>query len=501
MSNTIWSFARLDQQLFAAAAFAVACTQKQQESLINGQAWPHDDIDEAVSDDDSVRPRDLVQSLGKEKLQRKFLNRLAEIFARQKTPQNCKSVGSGAATDADHVTATMLSVQASKPVVYVAKNAGLDAEDKQMLSALQLWIRTLAICGQRRRPEDDNMWHRLVAFNKPRLQFYVQEFAKVNDNCKCEAVVVLQRLCEAYNSCSTSSPEDLAEIVAKAYDLRYRTPVYLTSRHIKFIGLLSRLRAAWETLQEYAMHHAACKDIELCDIYAAKPIEIPRKQIRKGLEVLCKSLVSHSGVTREFKRCKRLRLHTHAEMQLLLFFSCKENQSKGLEFLPYVGSSKKTCWLCEQMLRGHGYFRSRGTHGKVSAHWTVQTDSHIAASSLLTLVEGLYHIQEILVKKACAPCCAHRRALAESTAAVTTSSSVATIAKNTHRRRSRKQSLLSSNKASKHEEEALEIFGKFLNDITAMRLQYQLILLAHTLYLFECTKSGREWKEWDPAQL
>ena len=218
------------------------------------------------------------------------------------------------------------------------------------------------------------------------------------------------------------------------------------------------------------MHYAACKDIELCDINATEPIEISQKQIRKGLEVLCKSLSDHIGITKELKRCKRLRLHTHAEMQLLLFYSRAENQSKGLEFLPYIGSSKKTCWLCEQMLRGHGYFRSRGTHGKVSAHWTVQTDSHIATQSLLTLIEGLYHIQEILVEKACAPLRTHQRAAAESTAAVTTSGSAATIAKIRHRKRSRKQSLLPQNEATKQKEGAPEIFGRFLSDVTAIRL-------------------------------
>ena len=470
MSNTIWSFARLRQERLAAAAFAVACTQKQQETSDVAPTCTPDDVDDAVSDDDSVRPRDLVKSSGNERLQQKFLNRLAEIFARQKTPHNCASARTGAATDADHVAATMLSFKADKPVVYLAKNAGLDGEDKKLLAALQLWLRTLVLCGQRRRPEDDKMWQRLVEFNRPRLEFYVWEVAKVKDHGKCESVVELQHLCEAYNRCSTSSREDLLNIIAKAYDLRYRTPADFAPRVLKFIGLLSRLRAAWETLQEYAMHHSACKDIELCQINAAEPIEIPQKQIRMELDLLCKGLSNRTEITKELKRYKRLRLHTHAEMQLLLFSSCAENQSKGLEFLPYIGSSKKTCWLCEQMLRGHGYFKSRGTHGKVSAHWTVQTGHQLEIHSLLALTEGLYHIQEILVDRACAPLRTHRSAVAESTAAVTTSRSAASIAKIRHRQRSGKQSFLPKNEATSHEEGTPKIFGKFLYDITAIRL-------------------------------
>ena len=66
--------------------------------------------------------------------------------------------------------------------------------------------------------------------------------------------------------------------------LRYRIPAYLKPKHIRLIGLLSRLRAAWETLQEYAMHYAACKAIEFRVVKAPHPIAISQKQVRKELE-------------------------------------------------------------------------------------------------------------------------------------------------------------------------------------------------------------------------
>ena len=470
MANDIWSFASLNRPRFAAAALAVACTQKQQDIEAPNAARDDDDSDDDVSDSDSIRPRDLVRSSGKEVLQQKFLNRLAEIFAKQKTPHDRRSARNTAIADADHAAATVLVFEADDLVVYVAKNAGLDDEDKKMLSDLQRWMRALALSGHRRPAEDDILWCRLMEFNRLRIKFYVRELAKVKDRGKCDAVVALRHSCETYVSCASKSPEDLMIIISKAYNLRYSMQSNTPRKVVKFIGMLGRLRAAWETLQEYAMHNVACKRIQLRDVPTSEPVKIPNKQIKQELEKLRRGLSSEVEIRKELEHFKTLKLYTHAEIQLLLLSGEAKTRSKELEFVPYIGSSKKTCWLCEQMLRGHGYFRSRGTHGKVSAHWTVQPNSNLEAQSLFTIKGSLCHIQEILSVRALTPLPKQRPAVAESTAAITSSKSAATVAKMKRRRQGHKQSAQTRNEATENDERPLEIFGKRLNDIRAIRL-------------------------------
>lgn len=62
-------------------------------------------------------------------------------------------------------------------------------------------------------------------------------------------------------------------------------------------------------------------------------------------------------------------MNVHAEMMLLTYLVYSENTRS--EVFPYLGVSKKTCFLCGHMLRTIGQFEARGNHGKCYSKWTL----------------------------------------------------------------------------------------------------------------------------------
>ncbi|KAK5711682.1 hypothetical protein LTR17_018263 [Elasticomyces elasticus] len=388
--------------------------------------------DEELSDDDSIHPRDLVSSGGEAKLQQKFLNRLAEIFARQKTPPRSRAVGSS--TDADHVSAAILGFKDAAPCLYVAKNRGLDDEDKVLLAKLQTWLRAVSLTRQRRDAEKDNFWLTLMEYNSSRLEFYVTQIANMESLGDHASVQILQEKCKKYAVNSEPSESNLMSIIADAYTLRYNAFPGIRQRAVRAIGFLTRLRAAWETLQEFAMYYPSCANLELQHIEGSGVVKVPISIIRRELDNLQQGLSTGIAAGHGKKPWKHLELHTHAEIQPLLYYGRHKHAPDFTQFVPYMGSSKKTCWLCEQTLRHQAGFSSRGSHGEVSPHWTIETKSLLGPKFLNTLVESMYAIQEALVARVRGPPGPHQVAVPQSTPAVTSSGSARTIA-NMNRRR------------------------------------------------------------------
>lgn len=464
MSNAVWSFPRLKRERFAAAAIAVSSTQKQQPFPVVTSKWRPDD--EELSDDDTVRPRDLVASGGQLALQKKFLNRLAEILARQKTSPSTRAQIS---TDADHASAAMLGFKSRVPRIYVAKNVGLDRDDQIFLTKVQAWLRAISLLGQRRDIEEDHFWSSLIEYTQSRLEFYVSELADIKGISSHTSVRKLQDSCKGYKAGSESPTLSLTPIIVDAYHLRYKPLPQLRPKVVRLIGLLSRLRAAWETLQEFAMHHVFCRYIELHPIEASELIEIPINNIKLELEGIQQGLSTKVLATTR-KRKKPLVLYTHAEVQLLLFFGGLNQAADSTKFIRYVGSSKKTCWLCEQTLLRQSGFSSRGSHAEVSAHWTVETKNPLEPRFLSKLIEGMCAIQSGLETRIHRPLNSSRRAVPQSTPAVTSSVSATTNVKMSHRRQGRETELSPTSVKSISRDRPPRVLGQQLTRILAIRL-------------------------------
>lgn len=84
----VWTLPGPSQLEFAATAYALTCKEKQQ-AVSDSSRNPResgDSDDEDDSDGDTVAPRDIARCHGKDRLTEKFMDRLAEVFARQKQP-------------------------------------------------------------------------------------------------------------------------------------------------------------------------------------------------------------------------------------------------------------------------------------------------------------------------------------------------------------------------------------------------------------------------------
>lgn len=159
-------------------------------------------------------------------------------------------------SDADHVTATLLAFHEEEPVVYIAKNAGLDparparsaargtkadtadtedtenCEEIVFMEKLQQWLRSTSLDRERRSPENDSMLLDLINFNKVRLEYYITELNALRSLAKREssprgpcsiestARAKLLKLYAAYSPESAEGPT-LPEIVSCAYGIRY----------------------------------------------------------------------------------------------------------------------------------------------------------------------------------------------------------------------------------------------------------------------------------------
>lgn len=68
-----------------------------------------------------------------------------------------------------------------------------------------------------------------------------------------------------------------------------------------------------------------------------------------------------------FNACQHEERAVHAEMQLLLYACSRPYDS----FFDYMGCSKRSCFLCWNVLHNYGFFRTCGCHGKLYHRWTM----------------------------------------------------------------------------------------------------------------------------------
>ena len=182
-SLPIWDGNPLDEARFHARACLLDVVGKQQDidslktqrsghltssaSLIHGNREDFNETDssDAESDADTVVARKLVSRFGLKRLKEKFLDRLAEVFSREKPDPGQKAA---------HTAATTMYESDKGAIAYIAKNDGVDDEVHRMKKALQIWLRAIAADGRRRDPDlgKDGFWKHLLPYYTKRLKFY-----------------------------------------------------------------------------------------------------------------------------------------------------------------------------------------------------------------------------------------------------------------------------------------------------------------------------------------
>ncbi|KAI6137191.1 hypothetical protein F5141DRAFT_72558 [Pisolithus sp. B1] len=118
------------------------------------------------------------------------------------------------------------------------------------------------------------------------------------------------------------------------------------------------------------------------------------------------------GAKRAFRQLQnnisRQRLPTHAEVQLVFhLIRTMDIQTVEKEIYPYIGCSKLSCFLCSAFLnsldRNGIAFKTRGSHGKICAPWSIPNMVGLWANTPATLYSVLNEIQYLLVREMVKP--------------------------------------------------------------------------------------------------
>ena len=74
---------------------------------------------------------------------------------------------------------------------------------------------------------------------------------------------------------------------------------------------------------------------------------------------------------------RRRKHHFHAEIHVLLGRDVLLSQDERKQTHPYIGCSRRCCWLCYAFVLLHGGFETRGTHGTIMHRWDILTNTSI----------------------------------------------------------------------------------------------------------------------------
>lgn len=135
------------------------------------------------------------------------------------------------------------------------------------------------------------------------------------------------------------------------------------------IALLGRYRAAYETFKQAAMHFATFKDLKIHDIESiaigSVGIDLPfvtRSMSSMGIQI---ATLGPRYSAQSLRRACQLPHSFHAEMQLLFELEKKVQTDQAIKIYPYPGISKKTCFLCAEILAQFPVYRTRSSHRKI----------------------------------------------------------------------------------------------------------------------------------------
>lgn len=155
----------------------------------------------------------------------------------------------------------------------------------------------------------------------------------------------------------------------------------------------------YETFTEVALQFRGAKAIELCDIQAPLSPGFPTftsSELMKRLKNAGINLDSLNFKERGAKvqsKARKLQIlqkdleqpvRVHGEIQILMqLVNAKSDSTSGLKEFDYIGYSKRSCYFCSCLVKG--FYRMRGSHGKVYPRWTISSPSLLKSWTCLKL--------------------------------------------------------------------------------------------------------------------
>ncbi|KAK4454850.1 hypothetical protein QBC34DRAFT_103175 [Podospora aff. communis PSN243] len=365
------------------------------------------------------------------RLQRQFLDRLAELVANQKGGK--------------HVAATAMSVFPDSVNVIVARNDGFRPIDKEFLERSQSLLRRIAATGQ----DDESkgaLWTALLTHSESRIQGYLvdlrQLLKRYQQHCgttlkPAQATVSaldleLRELSLAAfgQHPSTASRNDV--LVTRAHTIHkmfssedFENLGFSASSGLKTAtGYLGRLRTSFHTLIAAAERLEGFANIQITAIAdkkahgkrskkagsdATEPWSVARTFRQLGLPLTddnvhtllgsagTKAKWSKAKLIQEFGKLRSPAWEVHAEMQLLQY-SILNSPSSGRMF-PYFGCSKRSCFLCWSFLGLHQGFKTRGCHGKLYNLWTLPSFEGSRPQEMSKIADTVRGLEALLTKE------------------------------------------------------------------------------------------------------
>ena len=252
----------------------------------------------------------------------------------------------------------------------------------------------------------------MLKYYEPRLQTYRQDLKRIFNTSKREIKICISKSTDAlsgsqakmrgslkeiydelYSPCQVGSATTrLDSLVRKAFairelkDARADMESILNSASLAkgihtCICFLGRVRAAYRTFLTLAATSQAFARTQIHPVRVPKPIKknctplsLAQTFSLLGLELSDSAFKKHisksislKNAMRNFASLQNQSAYIHAEVQLLFFLA--DNQIR--DAFPFVGGSKRSCFLCAAFIKVYRNIQTRGSHGHLYSKWII----------------------------------------------------------------------------------------------------------------------------------
>lgn len=217
--------------------------------------------------------------------------------------------------------------------------------------------------------------------------------------------------------------EKHANLIVASYNLRRTRSVeevlnnstYATRESKRLwqrICLLSRLRAAYQTFLDIAQTLPSFAQVKfvLVPLLVAPPNPpqppLTLKQTFRILDLNLDDTTREAVLTKvckatetgkKFANLQKQKPYVHAEVQMMVFLAA--NEPINSKFLPYLGCSKLSCFMCNQFLQAYDLCSTRGCHGRLFKPWTVPSADRLLPGHADRIARALTSVQEHVKNK------------------------------------------------------------------------------------------------------
>ncbi|KAL1640218.1 hypothetical protein SLS58_007169 [Diplodia intermedia] len=401
--------------------------------LRNNGAIESTSIDECegsscISNDDSetstytAHPGILSRSRD-EKIFQRLLNRLSELLAVEKGGRFVSAAVLQENEKEEHVD------------IWVARNGGFGRDDHVLLSGLEQAMTSIAKCAEDAENTTHNLWEMMFSYSKPRIEMYRKDVTQLFQRNQRVINNALSKQRETVSEVSDIIREILFELSARGLassksrdgekldrlvylafkvrkletsreELQSLLPDAALARKIHSgLCFLGRVRAAYETYITVCLTRWKGFEVRIHPVDESKPVKLHGRRLSLaetfgliGLPLKDSTLKKYINrgkfgqreAVKEFNKLQGQEANVHAEVQLL--FHVQKQPIR--DCFPYVGSSKRNCFLCAEFLSALGGFGSRGSHGRPWSRWLIPSTAQLRLDNQEMIWNSIGKVQE-----------------------------------------------------------------------------------------------------------